>query len=255
MKIQGVVPDWNNGAKEYAAKISDFCDIDVFTVPGFDHEPNVLNKAIDQCEADYLWFLHVDDEILYPETAHELAEFLDANPTVGVTCPNREGEPRGFRQPFKWYLADNTCVMYRKSVGVQFDSDFVFTGWNDLDFGESVINAGYDVAIYGLLSVLKHPTPYGSWSSFRNAYNARNRLLLEAKWWWIGIDFWQGVDYYNQHQATKTTKIPTMFELAWWSEDKLTKFAESVDMEHPQIYIRNDQQPGNADWSINKLNF
>lgn len=252
-KVVAVMADWDNGAEEYAEKLTKFCGVETLVVPGYDHEPVVLNRAIEQADGDYVWFTDVDDTIIYPDTAHVLATFLDRYPQVGVACPHREGEPRGTNQPYVWYLEDNTCTMYRKSVGARFDPDFFFTGWNDLDFGEEVKHLGFQVVKYGLISVQKSHTAYGSWSKFRSAYNARNRLLLEAKWYWVGIDKWVDVDYYNKEQAKAGQQIPTMFELAWWSEEKLDKFAASVDMEHPQIYQMDGKGPGNENWSIENI--
>jgi len=253
-KVVAVVADWGDGfAQLHASKISDFCGIEAIAVRGYDHEPVVLNRMIEEADGDYVWFTDIDDTIIYPDTAHVLATFLDRYPQVGIACPHRSSEPRGANQPYVWYLEDNTCAMYRKSVGAKFDPDFIFTGWNDLDFGEEVKHLGFQVVKYGLISVQKSHTPYGDWSNFRSAYNARNRLLLEAKWYWVGRAKWQGVDHYNELQAEHGKEIPTMFELAWWSEDKLNRFAASIDMEHPQIYELADKGPGNEEWSINNI--
>ena len=128
--IQLAVPDWDNGATEYAKKIALFCGLQhILVVRGFDHEPIVLNKMIDQCTTDYLWIL-TDDQIINPKTPYLLAEYLDRNPEVGVVVPDREEEPP--RTPEQWYLADNTAIMYRVSVGARFDEEFFFRYFNHL---------------------------------------------------------------------------------------------------------------------------
>jgi hypothetical protein len=221
------------------------------TVSGFDHEVKLLNYAIEYLadSADYIWFLTPDLEFIYEDTVDTMVAWMDKHPDVGVLCPNREGEPRFFagRIPYDKYLQDNTAIVYRTSVGARFDPEFIFTGWNDLDFGEEVMHRGYKVQIEPRVSVRKHPTKYGSWSAFRRAYNARNRLLLEAKWYWVGRGDWAGVDAYNR-RCKPDCRIPTMFELAWWPEDVLNRFADSVNHEQPRILLKDGQGTGNENW-------
>ena len=247
--IQAFVPYWGDDATDFAEYIQDFCDISVGIVRGFDHETSVLNQMIYYCDTDYLWFIHPDDKIIDRNTPHVLAEYLDDNPKVGAVLPDVSGEQPYWRKPESWYLKDNTCTMYRMSVGAKFDKDFIFTGWNDLDFGEEIIWNSYEVHLPHNTSVLKGNTQYGSWSSFRSAYNARNRLLLEAKWYWVGRGKWDNVDVYNV-TCDKDRCIPTMFELAWWSEETLNRFANSVNMEHPQILLKDGQGTGNENWRL-----
>lgn len=251
MKIQAFCPYWNDNAVEFANHISQRCKVDVQLVAGFDHEPVVLNKMVERCQADYLWFIHPDDVIVASETPHYLANYLNRNPSVGVVMPDVSGERPGWRKPENWYLRDGTCMMYRMECGARFDTDFIFTGWNDLDFGEEVIWRGYEVHLPHNASVKKSHTQYGSWSAFRQAYNARNRLLLEAKWYWVGRGKWIGVDVYNV-ACEPERRIPTMFELAWWSEEYLLKFAQSVNMEHPYILLKDDRGTGNREWRLPK---
>jgi len=250
MKIQAFCPYWGDQKTvEFINKIEKMCQVEVKAGNGFDHEPVILNKMIDRCEAKYLWFLDIDDIIIYPETPYLLADYLDANPSVGVVMPDVSSEKPNWRQPENWYLRDGTCMMYRMECGAKFDTDFVFTGWNDLDFGEEVIWRGYEVHLPHNVSVNKGATSYGSWSNFRQAYNARNRLLLEAKWYWVGRGNWLGIDAYNI-ACDPLKRIPTMFELAWWSEEYLLKFAHSVNMEHPYILLKDGQGTGNETWRL-----
>jgi hypothetical protein len=252
LKVEAWVISWNEKeAQEYAEHIENFCDVPIAILSERNHETILLNIAILACRADYIWFLKPDIDLIFPDTVFLMAKWMDEHPDVGVLCPNREGEPHyvGGRWPFDKYLADNTAILYRKSVGARFDPEFFFTGWSDLDFGEEVRYRGFRVQVDPRTSVLKHPTPYGSWSSFRRAYNARNRLLLEAKWWWVGRENWQGIDHYNK-KAPPEVRIPTMFELAWWSEDRLNAFADSVNHEHPQILLDAGMGAGNEKWRI-----
>lgn len=247
--VQAFVPYWGDNAPDFAEYVQELCDIPVGIVRGFNHEPKVLNEMIRYCDTDYLWFIHPDDQILDSRTPYTLAEYLDDNPQVGAVLPDVSGEQPYWRKPESWYLKDNTCTMYRMSVGAKFDEDFIFTGWNDIDFGEEIIRRGFEVHLPHNVSVLKNNTSYGSWSSFRSAYNARNRLLLEAKWYWVGIERWGGVAVYNTVCADDR-QIPTMFELGWWAEERLNSFADSVMMEHPQILLKDGQGTGNENWRL-----
>lgn len=238
-------------ARDYADYVQDFCGVPSHPICDLGHESDVLNKAINLCQSDYVWFLTPDVELLYPETPMQAQEWMKCHPTVGVICPNREGEPRyvGGRWPYDKYLADNTAIIYCKEVGAYFDPDFMFAGWNDLDFGYEVEYRGFKVQVDPRTSVRKSFTAYGSWSSFRRAYNARNRLVLEAKWYWVGRDRWQGVEAYNE-TASRERRIPGLFELNWWSEERLEALTVSVNHEHPQIMLRGGNDPGNLDWRL-----
>jgi len=238
-------------ARQFARHVQESCDVEAHIMCDLGHEPVVLNRIIDLCQSEFVWFLTPDVELIYPETPHIMAEWMKDHPTVGVLCPNREGEApyTGGRWPFDKYLADNTAILYRKSVGAYFDPDFIFAGWNDLDFGNEVEYRGFTVQVDPRISVKKIFTAYGSWSSFRNAYNARNRLVLEAKWYWVGRDKWQGVDAYNRNCALEE-RIPGMFELSWWAEERLNAFTASVDHEHPQIRLTGGDDPGNLKWQM-----
>ena len=238
-------------AIEYAQHIRDFCAVPAYPITDLDHETVVLNKAIDSCQEEFLWFLTPDVDLIYPDTPVLMAEWMKAHPQVGVVCPNREGEQpyTGGRWPFNKYLADNTAILYRMSVGARFDNDFIFAGWNDLDFGLEVEWRGYSVQVDPRISVNKHFTTYGSWSSFRSAVNARNRLVLEAKWYWNRRDNWQGVDAYNA-TAPEDRRIPHMCELSWWSEERLNALTASVNHEHPQIMLTGGDDPGNRGWRM-----
>lgn len=245
--------DWDQKRGQgYLEAVMEKCECDGFVISEFDHETVLLNKAIELCNRKYLWFLTTDLDIMYPDTPYLMVEWMEAHPEVGAMIPNRQGERFvGGRMPYKKYLEDNTAMMYRMSVGARFDEEFFLTGWSDLDFGESIEAAGFEVWVDPRTCVNKHPTLYGSWPTFRSAYNARNRLLLEAKWYWCGIENWKGVDVWNA--ANPDRRIPTIYELAFWGEQTLIKFAESVNHEHPQILIKDGQDSGNTDWRFDAI--
>lgn len=244
------VIDWDaNRGRDFAFDIETKCGCPVIIISDYNHETVLLNRAIDICEHkfEYLWFLTSDLEIMYPETPHLMIDYMQRNPEVGAMMPNREGERYvGGHGPYKKYLEDGTALMYRMSVGARYDEELLFTGWSDLDFGGEIEKAGYEIWVDPRTCVNKHPTPYGSWSAFRIAYNARNRLILEAKWYWCGRGKWAGVESWNVNNPER--RIPTVFELAFWDEQRLERFAKSVNMEHPQILIKDGQDSGNINW-------
>lgn len=248
-KFQACVIDWNEkrGA-EHLTKIQLMCDCPGFVISEYNHETVLLNKALDRCQSDYLWFLTSDLEIMYPETPHLMVEWMENHPEIGAMIPNREGERHvGGFSPYKKYLEDGTALMLKMSVGARYDEEFLFTGWSDIDLGGTIERLGYEVWVDPRTCVLKHPTPYGSWSAFRSAYNARNRLLLEAKWYWSqSVGGWGGIEDWNASFPSR--RIPTIYELAFWDEQRLMRFATSVNMEHSQILIKDGQDSGNTDW-------
>ncbi len=243
--ISAVVIHWDKKlAAEYCEHVFEFCGVTASPISMFGHEVDLLNWAIETCREKYLWFLTPDVELLYKDTAELLVETLNENSQVGVVLPNRQDDRylMGYT-PYRKYLADGTAMLYRMEVGAKFDEDFIFTGWNDLDFGLEVEDRSYEVWVDPRTAVKKSETAYGSWSSFRSAYNARNRILLEAKWCWA-TGIWQGVQHYNDN-CEKNKRIPTEYELAWWSDERLVAFTASVNHEHPQII---DGGCGNEEW-------
>jgi hypothetical protein len=243
--VVAAVFGWGD-CSQYVEFVKDRFHIDAIHVQKLDHEPRVLNHALSTISCRYIWILTPDVELYDPRTLNSLKEVLDGDDEIGVVAPNRERDPLvGGHTPYEKYLQDGTAILYRRSIGVLYDEEFIFTGWNDVDFGESIQAAGYKCYVDPRVAVAKTPTPYGSWTSFRGGYNARNRLLLEAKWWWVND--WRGTKWFNETYPAQ--RIPTQFELAWWDEQRLTRFAESVNMEHPQILIKDGQNSGNVGWS------
>lgn len=249
--VEGWVLSWADDAEAYAGRIEKLCRIKCSVLKMYADETSVLNTALSMCASPYCWLL-TNEQVTYPETPHVMVEWMQGHDDVGVMCPNREGEPPGTPRalPYRKYLADNTAIMVRRSVGARFDDDFKFTGWSDLDYGLEVEWRGYAVQIETRVSVIKGMTPYGSWSSYRRAINAANRLLLEAKWYWVGRKAWRSHAYYNRYQAhiLNLPRIPTIYELCCLSNDELDAFCDSVNHEHPQIQKGIDGRAGNEDW-------
>ena len=249
--VEAWVIGWSENTEEYAASVEKLCNVPTRVLRLYNHETVALNRALNLCQSPYCWQLFSDDTIIYPETPHIMAEWMQSHPKVAVMCPNREGEPRytPYREPYRKYLADNTAMLVRVLSGLRFDESFEFTGWSDLDFGLQAEWFGYEVHVETRVSMVKAHTAYGSWSSYRRAVGARNRLLLEAKWYWIGRAHWQGLTHYNESQANIGQHIPTIYELCCWSNDELDAFCNSVDHEHPIIRLQNGHNPGNREWA------
>lgn len=246
--VDAFVLSWSDDAYEYAEAVRALCHVPTTVFRMYSHEVAVLNYVLANCRAPYCWLL-TDEKIVYPETPHLMAEWMDAHKEVAVMVPNREGEPPGTpcKTPYRKYLADNTAMMVRTEAGLRFDREYPFTGWSDLDFGLEAEYQGYEVHVETRASVVKGMTPYGAWSSYRRAVNARSRLLLEAKWYWIGRRDWRGIDTYNQH-CEPGRRIPTVYEMFCWSNEELDAFCGSVNHEHPQIQKGIDGRAGNEDW-------
>ena len=196
----------------------------------YDHEAKVQNVSLDRCKAKYWHMLHTDVQIPHFEYLQVMYDYMEAHPEVGLIRPNREGEPIQMHiQPLPKYW-DGIAPLYRMSVGAQFDEDFIFTQYQDLDFGYEVAHRGYQVLADHRVSV-NHPwTAYGSKSPYYWAYAARNHLLLDVKWRKVGRDNWQGVERYNG-QVPLEERIPTMFELAGYFREQLKAFSDSVETE------------------------
>lgn len=246
--VEAFVQTWREDADVYAEQVSRLCGVPVRILHMYDHESKVINQALEQCEALYCWILSGGrEEIVYPQTAQIMAEWMEGHPKIAVMLPNREGErPHG--QPYRKYLADSTAMMVRVAAGLRWDNELEFSGWGDLDFGLEVEYRGYEVWVETRISVIKDATNYGRWSSYRKAVGARNRLLLEAKWYWVGRAMWSGLTFYNETQARPGQHIPTIYELCCWSNDELDAFCDSVDHEHPIIRLQDGDNPGNRDW-------
>jgi DNA-binding Lrp family transcriptional regulator len=253
--VQAAIFHWDEDkAKKYAKYVRNVTGVDTFLITDKDHETVLLNQAIDICEAPYLWFLTPDVALPYMDILDRLLQVMQEFPRVGVVLPNRQNDVGvGGLAPYKKYLADGTAMLYRVdctiSKQVWFDEEFIFTGWNDLDFGSTVEAAGYEVWVDPRTAVHKKETAYGSFSWFRMAYNIANRLHFEAKWYWYEGE-WPGLWIYNQF-CPRNKRIPTAFDLAWWPEEKLKAFVGSIiEMEHPQILIKDGGHSGNIDWSF-----
>jgi hypothetical protein len=256
-RIIAVVAGWDiEAVKKQAQYLGDELGLNAMYYIKYEYEAKVINEAIETCKfyggstAKYMWYVEPDVDVSrFPDTPGVMASYLDNNPSTALIRPNREGEDP-ISRVYKKYLDDGTAWMFRLSSPVRWDPDFIYTGWGDLDFSNAIEHEHELPTLYELRSVVKRFTSYGSWSTYRNAYGARNRLLLEAKWYWVGIEDWMGVDHYNAEIAAHHERIPGAIELAGWSEEMHNQFVASVDLEHPQIRIPQKGHPGNVGWHI-----
>lgn len=202
----------------------------VFWLCRHDHEAAVQNEALDRCRAKYWHMLHTDVQIPHTEYLRVMYEYMEEHPKVGLIRPNREGEAAQMHlSPYPKYW-DGIAPLYRMEVGAWFDEEFIFTSYQDLDFGYEVEYRGYEVLVDPRVSVNHPRTAYASKPSFYFAYCARNHLLLDVKWQRVGRAGWKGVEWYNE-QVWEAGRIPTMFELASYSQDELKLFTDSVESE------------------------
>jgi len=145
-----------------------------------------------------------------------------------ISC-NREGEkpnPRG--AVVDWYN-DSPAPIFRKVKGVRFDTDFIFTGWQDVDIGLQYEAHGYRVVRDRRTSINHEFADFGAKTTFYHVWNHRNKLLMDIKWH-IGHNDWKGVDAYNKTQPDEK-KIPTLYDLAGFSEQQSKLFCESIETE------------------------
>lgn len=196
----------------------------------YDHEPAVQNYALEHCHAKYWHMLHPDVQIPHIDYLKVMYDYMEAHPDVGLIRPNREGEPRNMAahpHPKYW---DGIAPLYRIDAGARFDENFIFTQYQDLDFGYEVEYCGYQVLVDPRVSV-NHPwSAYGEKSAFYYAYASRNHLLLDIKWRKVGRSNWKGARWYNA-QVSFAERIPTMFELAGLSAGQLQAFSDSIETE------------------------
>jgi len=229
--VEAWVYSWDRLANGRMAKaLQERCGVErVSTLCMKDHEPVVLNYALDHATASFVLIMHAGIKIVHDEFVEVMRDFLLRNPKAGLISPNREGEARhegGVPRPW-WY--DGTAGLFRRCE-IRFDEDFIFSQWNDVDVGLAYQAAGYTVWRDPRVSVDYRFRPFGERSAFYHAYAARNKLLLDSKWHRWGMGGWDGVDAYNESVAEER-RIPTMYDLAWYGEEELRLFAESVEGE------------------------
>lgn len=220
------------------------------------HETVNMNRTIDKTAERglSLWSLVNDDvDYKYPETIPAMYDYLKARQEVGAIHPYTQGEPPSpSSQPYDAYLQDATGIIMRLNINgwlPQWDEEFLFTGWADLDIGDHIRRHG-GLVINDPRYAVRHDlgnTRRRAKCSYLMAMERRNRLILSAKWWVVGINKWRGIEDYNK-TLPRVKQIPTMFELATYTDEELEAMWRSVDFEHPNIRQMNGTIDPNDYW-------
>ena len=247
MNLEAWVCSWNReGNERLAERLKRDCGVKkVTTLCVKAHEGEVWNRALNRSLNPYVLICDSDIEIIDTAFVRIMYNFISQHDDVGLISCNREGEkpnPRG--AIVDWYN-DSPAPIFRKVKGIRFDPDFLFTQVQDLDIGLEYQYHGYRVVRDRRTSINHEFADFGSKSSFYGAYTARNKLLLSIKWGLVGRDNWKGVEAYNK-SVLDNKKIPTLFDLAGYNEEKLRIFADSVATELPWFIRGRDP---NWDWT------
>ena len=245
--VEAGVYSWDERANEVMARtLRERCGIEkVATLYMKAHEPQVLNAMLDRATADYVLIMHAGIEIMHDNFAQVMYDFMEETPDAGIISPNREGEPRQGGVPGHWWY-DGTAGLFRR-CDIRFDTDFVFSQWADLDVGLEYQHQGFTVWRDPRISVRYDFRPFGSRSAFYHSYAARNKLLLDTKWYGVGREEWRGVDVYNAGVPPEG-QIPSIFDLAWYGEEELKVFADSVELELHWILTGAGRENSNLAW-------
>ena len=248
MDLEAGVYSWDNTANERQMQaLHGRCGIKrVRAVNIKDHEPKVLNYILDKACADFVLIMHSGIEILQDDFALKMYQFMLDTPNVGLVSPNREGEPpQPHARPRQWWYDGIAGMFYRD--GVRFDEDFIFSQWADVDIGLEYRHQGFSVWRDPRVSVRYSFRDFGERSAFYHAYSARNKLLLDTKWYRVGRGNWKGVAAYNE-SVSERQRIPTQFELAWHRQRELEVFAGSVESELHWILTDGGKENPNLAW-------
>jgi len=158
--------------------------------------------------------------------------------------------------PYEFYLQDGTALLLRLDINgwlPAFDEEFLFTGWSDLDIGENIKHHG-GLVMNDKRYPVKHDlgnTRRRAQCSYLMAMERRSRLILSLKWFVVGIQKWHGVDDYNK-TVPRIKQVPSMYELATYTDDDLETWWRSIHPEHPQIW-RMDKELDPVDYWENPI--
>lgn len=248
MELEAWVYSWDEEANQRMATVlRERCGVaKVRTLNMKAHEPQVLNAMLDAATNDYVLIMHAGIEVLHDNFVQVMYDFMVENPSAGLISPNREGEPyQPSLRPKAWWYDGVAGIFLR--CGIRFDEEFLFSQWADLDVGLAYQGQGLTVWRDPRISVRYKFRDFGSRSAFYHAYSARNKVLLDLKWFQYGADSWQGVEEYNAG-VPEEMRIPTMFDLATYRRQELEMFAESVALELHWFLIADGGQNPNLDW-------
>lgn len=217
-------------------------------------ESTNYNHMIHLSESQGYRFILVTDtdvNFLHDQTIPKMYEWLRDNNEAGSIRPWRNGEPAqsAHYPPEKKYVEDGTAMMWRLKTGMYYDEEFLFTGWSDLDAGNELEYRGYANYNDRRYPVLHDRAGSNShvYSSFLNAAKKRNKLILDFKWHLVGRERWAGVECYNS-SASLEKRIPTINQLASYSNEQQEAFGQSVSPEHHQIWVKDHHDNPNLVW-------
>jgi hypothetical protein len=227
----------------------------VFTYQNFGAgEAENYNRMIESSERlGFRFILVTDTDVEFPhqETIPKMYEWLRDNDKAGSIRPWRNGEPAqsAHYPPDKKYVEDGTAMMWRLRTGMYYDEEFLFTGWLDLDAGNELEHLGYTNYSDRRWPVLHDRAGSNSHvhSSFLNAAKKRNKLILDFKWYLVGRDRWEGADRYNASVSVER-RIPTINQLAAYSNVQQDIFGQSISPEHHQIWVKDGHENPNLVW-------
>jgi len=248
VNLEAWVYGWDEVANQHLATVlRERCGVDkVGTENMKAHEPQVLNAILDRATSDYVLIMHAGIEVLSYNFVELMYDFMVENPSAGLISPNREGEPyQPNLRPKKWWYDGVSGVFLR--CGVRFDEEMIFSQWNDVGIGLEYQRQGLTVWRDQRVSVRYQFRDFGSRSDFYHSYAARNKLLLDTKWYLVGGDFWPGVEKYNA-SVPEEMRIPTMFDLATYRTQELEMFAESIETELHFFLCQDGGKNPNLTW-------
>ena len=220
------------------------------------HETVNMNRMIDMAAERGMRYAHLVDydvEYRYTETVPAMYDYIKNRPDVGAVHPWMQGEDADpTAEPYDFYLQDGTSLLLRLDINgwlPQFDEEFLFTGWSDLDLGENIHHHGA-LIMNDKRYPVKHDlgnTRRRSQCSFLMANERRNRLILSLKWFVVGITKWRGVNEYNK-TVPRIKQVPSMYELATYTDDELETWWRSIWPEHPQIWRKDGELDPVDNW-------
>lgn len=217
-------------------------------------EPENYNHCIRESERmgfQYIMALDSDVEIIHTETIPAMYEWINTHEKAGSIRPWRKGEPAQSQHypPEVKYVEDSTAMLWRIGIGVYMDEEFAYTGWCDLDLGLQLEQSGYqnyNDRRYPVMHNMDGSNSH-SRSSVLQAIKKRNKLLLDFKWYKVGIKNWRGVDSYNR-SVPIDERIPTVNQIVAMSNESQELFQQSVSPEHAQIWHKDGRVNPNLSW-------
>jgi hypothetical protein len=220
------------------------------------HETENMNLThLAAAEAGFKYYHMANADVVYnhQETIPALYDYIKERPDVGAIHPWVQGEePLPHAVPYDAYLQDATGITLRLNMNgwvPVYDEEYLGTGWSDLDLGEEILYRGFRI-----LNDRRWPVRHNMGNtkrrdekSFLKALERRSRLILSAKWWWVGRADWKGAEAYNATVPVEK-QIPSMNLLMNYTDTELETFWRSIHPEHPQIRRQSNTIDHNDYW-------